>query len=88
MLSDLTSLNSSTKNLPVESSPIICTKLSYENQRACSNQNALKEPSIGWTLKKLGQETVKKSVISIIYIAAHTWLLCSAQILVDGVNPQ
>ena len=32
--------------------------------------------------------TVSEPVISIIYIFAHTWPLCSAQILVDGVNPQ
>ena len=32
--------------------------------------------------------TVKKPVISIIYIVSHTWPLCSAQILVDGVNPR
>ena len=32
--------------------------------------------------------TVNKPVISIICIVAHTWPLCSAQILVDGVNPQ
>ena len=25
-------------------------------------------------------------VISIVYIVTHTWPLCSAQILVDGVN--
>ena len=34
-----------------------------------------------------GHVTVNKPVISIIYIVAHTWPLCSAQILVDGVNP-
>ena len=28
------------------------------------------------------------SIISIIYIVAHTWPLCAAHILVDGVNPQ
>ena len=39
-------------------------------------------------LKGQGHVTVNKPVISIIYIVAHTWLLCSAQILVDGVNPQ
>ena len=34
-----------------------------------------------------GNETVNKPVITIIYIVVHTWLLSSAQILVDGVNP-
>ena len=38
-------------------------------------------------LKALGHVTVNKPVISIIYIVVHTWPLCSAQILVDGVNP-
>ena len=43
-----------------------------------------------WKLALKGQDhvTVNKPVISIIYIVAHTWPLCSAQILVDGVNPQ
>ena len=35
-----------------------------------------------------GHVTVCKPAISIIYIVAHTWPLFSAQILVDGVNPQ
>ena len=39
-------------------------------------------------LKGQGHVTVNKPVISIIYIVVHTWPLCSAQILVDGVNPQ
>ena len=39
------------------------------------------------TLKGLGYVTVNKPVISMIYIIAHTWPLCSAQNLVDGVNP-
>ena len=43
---------------------------------------------IKFGLKGLGHITVNKPVISIIYIVAHTWPLCSAQILVDGVNPQ
>ena len=30
---------------------------------------------------------VNKPVIFIMYIVAHTWPLCSAQILVDGVKP-
>ena len=34
-----------------------------------------------------GHVTVNKPVISIIYIVVHTWPLCSAQSLVDGVNP-
>ena len=38
--------------------------------------------------KGQGHVTVNKPVISIIYIVARTWPLCSAQILVDGVNPQ
>ena len=40
------------------------------------------------TLQGQGHVTVNKPVISIFYIVAHTWPLCSAQILVDGVNPQ
>ena len=39
------------------------------------------------SLKAQGYITVNKPVISIIYIVTHTWPLCSAQILVDGVNP-
>ena len=39
-------------------------------------------------LKGQGHVTVNKPVISIIYIVAHTWPLCSVQILVDGVNPR
>ena len=39
------------------------------------------------SLKGQGHVTVNKPVISIIYIVAHTWPLCSAQILVDGANP-
>ena len=39
-------------------------------------------------LKAQDHVTVNKPVISMIYIIAHTWPLCSAQILVDGVNPQ
>ena len=39
-------------------------------------------------LKGQGRATVNKLVISIIYIVAYTWPLCSAQILMDGVNPQ
>ena len=39
-------------------------------------------------LKGQGHVTVNKPVISIIYIVVHTWRLSSAQILVDGVNPQ
>ena len=38
-------------------------------------------------LKGQGHVTVNKPVISRIYIIGHTWALCSAQILVDGVNP-
>ena len=39
-------------------------------------------------LKGLGHVTVNKSGISRIFFVAHTWPLCSAQILVDRVNPQ
>ena len=39
-------------------------------------------------LKEQGHVTANKLVISMIYIVAHTWPLCSAQILVGGVNPQ
>ena len=39
-------------------------------------------------LQEQGHVSVNKPVISIIYIVAHTWPLCSVQILVDGVNPQ
>ena len=41
-----------------------------------------------WSLKGQGHVTVNNPVISMIYIVAHTWPLCSSQILVDGVNPQ
>ena len=34
-----------------------------------------------------GHVAVNKPVISRIYIVAHTWPLCHAQIWVDGVNP-
>ena len=40
------------------------------------------------TLKAQGHLTVNKPVFSMIYVVAHTLPLCSAQILVDGVNPQ
>ena len=39
-------------------------------------------------MKEQGHVTVNKPVISMIYIVGHTWPLFSAQILVDGVNPQ
>ena len=39
-------------------------------------------------LKGQRHVTVNKPVISMIYIITHTWPLCSAQILVDGVNPR
>ena len=39
------------------------------------------------TLKAQGHITINKPVISIINIVSHTWPMCSAQILVDGVNP-
>ena len=35
-------------------------------------------------LKEQGDVTLKKLVISIIYVVAHTWPLCSAQILWMG----
>ena len=38
-------------------------------------------------LKAQGHVTVNKPFISIIYIVSHTWSLCSARILVDGMNP-
>ena len=38
-------------------------------------------------LKGQGHVTVNKPVISRIHIVAHTWPLCSAYVLVDGVNP-
>ena len=38
-------------------------------------------------LKGQGHIPVNKPFISKIYIVAHTWPLCSVQILVDGVNP-
>ena len=40
------------------------------------------------SLKGQCHVTVNKPVISMIYIVSHTWPLCSAQILVDGVNPR
>ena len=39
-------------------------------------------------LKGQGHVTVKKPFIFMIYIVAQTWPICSAQILVGGVNPQ
>ena len=39
-------------------------------------------------LKGQRHVTVNKPVISMICIITHTWPLCSAQILVDGVNPR
>ena len=44
--------------------------------------------SLNQSLKGQGQVTVNKPVISRIYIVAHTWPLCSVQILVDEVNRQ
>ena len=44
--------------------------------------------SISISLKGQGHVTENKPVISSIYIVVHTWPLCSAQILVDGANPQ
>ena len=38
-------------------------------------------------LKALGHVIVNKPIISITYIVVYTWSLCSAQILVDAVNP-
>ena len=43
-------------------------------------------PGSGYSVMP-GHVTVNKPVISKIYIVAHTWPLCSVQILVDGVNP-
>ena len=40
------------------------------------------------TSKGLGHATINKPVISIVYIVADMCQLSSAQILVDGVNPQ
>ena len=40
------------------------------------------------SLKGQGHVSVNKPAISMIYIVAHTWPLCSAQTLVDGLNPQ
>ena len=39
-------------------------------------------------LKGMGQVTINNPVISVICIVAHTWSLCSVQILVNGMNPQ
>ena len=41
-----------------------------------------------FNLKGQDHVTVNKPAMYIIYIVAHTWPLCSAQILVDGLNPQ
>ena len=38
-------------------------------------------------LKEQGRVTVNKPIISSIYIVAYSWPSCSAQIMVDGVNP-
>lgn len=39
-------------------------------------------------LKGPDHVTINKPVMSIIYIVSHTYQLCSAQSLMDGVNPQ
>ena len=39
-------------------------------------------------IKGPGHVTVNKPIISRIYIGSYMWPLCSAQILVDEVNPQ
>ena len=44
--------------------------------------------AVTFKLKAQDHVTVNKPVIYIINIVGHTWPLCSAQILVDGVNPQ
>ena len=38
-------------------------------------------------LKEMGQVTINKPVIAIIYTASDTCPLCPAKILADGVNP-
>ena len=50
--------------------------------------NKLRIAKVISNLKVQGHVTVNKPIISMIYIVAHTWPLCSAQVLVDGVNPQ
>ena len=47
----------------------------------------INEPNYKVQLKGQSHISVNKPVISRIYIVVHTWPLCSAQILVDGVNP-
>ena len=41
-----------------------------------------------WNLKGLGHGTINKPVISTFYIVSFECPVCSAQILVDGLNPQ
>ena len=54
-----------------------------------SNSEKVAEPTYFHAHSKAqGHVTVNKPVISMIYIVSHTWPLCSAQILVDGVNPR
>ena len=53
----------------------------------CAHMELLQNVLIKLWLKGHGHVTVNKPVISKIYIVAQTWPLCSAQILVDGLNP-
>ena len=53
---------------------------------SCGSNKAPKYLSVSNCLKGQSHVTVNKPVISGIYIVGHTLPLCSAQILVDGVN--
>ena len=55
------------------------------NKRRMKHQQ---EEVMALMLKGQSHVTVNKPVISIIYIVVHTWPLCAAYILVDGLNPQ
>ena len=57
-------------------------------QGARATENILEFLRAIWDrIKGQGHVTVNLPVNSRIYIVAHTWPLCSVQILVDGVNP-
>ena len=55
----------------------------HVNQADSIDQGALLSKRF---LGRLGHVIVSKHVVSTIYIVAHMWPLCSAQIWVDGVN--
>ena len=70
---------------------VVSTFMAYENydrQRPTKRQHVQGMLDETDPLKGLGHVTVNKPVFSKIYIVAHTCPLCSARVLVDGMNPQ